>query len=77
MRTPYIGFYTVDNQPKLGPTARCPRCGKECKVKDSDPPMLQFVDCCGTSFLVGIEGHDISGVRPDVSGSIDLEEVRD
>ena len=73
-RTPYIGFARTDLQPMLGPTSPCPKCGKECEIKDSVPPMLQFIDCCGTSYLVGIEGRDVSGVKPYVSGTVDLSE---
>ena len=74
MSTPYIGFGndTLTKQPMLGPTAPCPKCGKECEVEDSDPPMLQFINCCGSSYLVGIKGKDIAGVPSDVSGEVDL-----
>ena len=74
MATPYIGFTnkTMDAAPELGPTANCPKCNKECEIKDSNPPMLQFINCCGSSYLVGIEGKDVSVQKPDVSGDIHL-----
>lgn len=77
MRTPYIGFgnNTMNKQPMLGPTSQCPKCGKECEVKDSDPPTLQFINCCGTSYLAGIKGRDISGVPSDVSGDVGFSEL--
>lgn len=71
--TPYIGFGsdTVESQPMLGPTAPCPKCGKECEIKDGVPAgFLQFISCCESSFLVGIKGKDITGVKSDVSGEI-------
>ena len=74
MATPYIGFgnETINKQPMLGLTAQCPKCGKDCEIKDSEPPMLQFIDCCGTSYMVGIKGRDISGIPSDVSGKANL-----
>jgi len=78
MSTPYIGFTneTLDKLPKLGPTAACPNCGKECEIKESKPPMLQFISCCGKNYLVGIRGTDISVKKPDVSGEVTLDETK-
>ena len=74
MTTPYIGFAdeSLSKLPKLGPTASCPSCGKECDIKYSDPPLLQFISCCGEDYLVGIQGIDISVSAPDVSGDTRL-----
>lgn len=74
---PYITFdgNTINSQPMLGPSAPCPICGKECKIKNGKPPIMQFIDCCGASYLVGIKGRDISGIPANDSGMVDIDEV--
>ena len=74
MSTPYIGFtsHQTEKAPDLGPTGVCPNCGKECEIKESDPPLLQFISCCGKEYLVGIEGKDIQGTKPFCSGEVQL-----
>jgi len=79
MTVPYIGFTneSLSKLPKLGPTASCPKCGKECDIKYSNPPLLQFISCCGKYYLVGVEGIDISVKTPDMFGDtrlVDTEE---
>lgn len=41
----------------LGKYEPCPKCGEEAEVQGSKPPVLQFVKCCGKSYLVGIENR--------------------
>ena len=79
MSTPYIGFTSdqIDKNPELGSTAQCPKCGKECEIKESVPPMLQFISCCGHEYLVGIKGRDIQGTKAFVSGEIPNSGVKE
>jgi len=72
--TPYIRFSNETlkdaEEVKVGNKVPCPKCGEFVLVNDSDPPMLQFVDHCGSSWLVGIDGKYVGNKRPDVSGNI-------
>jgi len=58
----------LESAPPVQETSPCPECGKPVKVEMSVPVppsegtegMLQFIKCCGKSFLVGIDGKDIT-----------------
>ena len=41
----------------VGEMERCPHCGALHPVEESDPPMIQFVQCpSGKLFMVGVKG---------------------
>lgn len=72
VETPYIGFSneTLKDVEKIkdGDNAPCPKCGELVLVENSDPPTLQFITHCGSSWLAGVDGKYIGNIRPDCSG---------
>lgn len=74
---PYIGFDNrqLENAIKIeeGDFATCPRCKTLVKVKNSDPPALQFISHCEKDWLVGINGKYVQNIRPACSGKIDMD----
>jgi hypothetical protein len=75
-KTPYIGFSaaTMAKQPLIaaGDFVDCPKCGSFHEVIDADPPgILVFYRCGPTSYLAGIRGRCVVGLRADVSGAIE------
>ncbi len=74
MTTPYIGFSNESlkdaEKIKSGNKAPCPKCGELVLVKDSDPPMLQFIEHCGGVWLAGVEGKYVGNKYPDCSGRL-------
>lgn len=80
--TPYIGFGndTLDDLPELrsGDMIVCPRCSSVHEVsggKDeagNPTDILLFYKCGGKTYLAGVAGRCVAGVKPDVSGRADL-----
>ena len=78
-KIPYIGFGNEElkdaESVKTGDKVPCSKCGKLTEVKDGLPPgTLQFINHCGSSWLVGINGKYIGNKKPTVRGELDLEE---
>jgi len=72
-RTPYIGFSNeqLEKAPKLPSKVPCFKCGKPRDVQYSKPDgTLQFISCCGSLWLVGINNKLVEHVTPKYSGSI-------
>ena len=72
-KTPYIGFGNeqLKNAPKVPNKVPCYKCGKLCKVESSKPDgTLQFISCCGSTWLVGINDKLIEHIKPKVSGEL-------
>jgi hypothetical protein len=71
-KTPYVRFGNeqLASAPNLGKTAKCPKCGAEVQIENSEPPILQFITHCGKSWLVGVKGKDIRNVKPACSGKL-------
>ena len=78
--TPYVGFSneTLGKQPplKAGDEIGCPTCGEAHeafapKADDGSTPLL-FYRCGEETFLAGVGGKNVAGVKPDVSGKADL-----
>lgn len=79
MSTPYIGFGndTLGQQSRLkdGDKITCPNCkgthqvesGTEDGVKTD---LLLFYKCGETTYLAGMAGRCVAGIKPDVSGKI-------
>ena len=89
MGTPYIGFGNdqLDNALDAadGDEILCPRCGGGHLLtaayatgadgeKKTDGFHLLFYKCGDKSYLGGINGKLTLGIKPQVSGSLDLEE---
>jgi hypothetical protein len=55
-----IGHGELDGNPPVGKTIKCPHCGEEHEVKDSNPPGLQFYNCGEKTYLCGIDGTSLS-----------------
>ena len=79
MSIPYVGFGndTLDKQPPLkkGDSVNCPNCKKihpvECGTSDGkESDLLLFYRCGNKSYLAGINGKSIVGIKVDISGSI-------
>jgi hypothetical protein len=50
---PHVAIGEGERAPWADLDLTCPRCGGECELKDSDPPGLPFISCCGQSWLRG------------------------
>ena len=63
---PFISFGNdeLNRAPLIGKTSPCLQCGNDCAVEDSVPPSaLKFISCCGSSYLVAVDGKDVSRGR--------------
>jgi hypothetical protein len=71
---PYIGFSneTLKDAEKIqeGDSAPCPKCGELVLVRNSDPPTLQFIEHCGSSWLAGVDGKYVGNKPSDCSGKV-------
>jgi len=52
-----IGHGELKGNPPVGKTIKCPHCGSEHKVEDSNPPLLQYYRCPAMekAFLCGVD----------------------
>lgn len=66
----YIGFSNESlkdtEKIKVGDKAPCPKCGELVEVKGSNPPCLQFITHCGSSWLTGIDGKYVGNKHHDL-----------
>ncbi len=81
MTTPYIEFSynTLDKLIAIhaGDMIVCCHCGEQhqiAEIKDMDDGnyTLQFVECGDQSFIVGVCGKRVDGVKADMSGRLDI-----
>ncbi len=71
---PYIGFGNEDApEVKEGDKAPCPICGELALVKNSEPPLLQFISHCGEMWLAGVQNKYVGNKKPNVSGELSLD----
>lgn len=75
MSVPYVGFgnETLARQPtaEVGQVVDCPRCGGEHALTGSTT--LMFIKCGAASYLAGVSGRLVLGLKSDVAGTVDLE----
>lgn len=76
-RVPYVGFSaaTMAKQPLIaaGDFVDCPHCGSLHEVIDAEPPgILLFFRCGSKSYLAGVRGRCVVGLRADVSGATEF-----
>lgn len=75
MEIPYIGFDNrqLENAQNIeeGDFATCPKCGVLVKIKNSDPPIMQFISHCEKDWLVGINGKYVQNIKPACSGNLE------
>lgn len=58
---PFIAIGADELKGNLGDKTRCPSCNEIHEVKQSEPPLLQYVKCdiSGETYLVGIKNKAI------------------
>lgn len=75
---PYIGFGNdeLEDAPKVkaGDKAPCPHCGELTEVRDGNPPTLQFITHCGSSWLAGIQNKYVGNKKPSSFGKLDVDQ---
>jgi hypothetical protein len=72
MSIPYTGFSNTAlgtyPEVKAGDLIDCPHCGEKHLLKDSEPPLLLFYSCGKYTYLAGVAGRSILGMKPNVPG---------
>jgi len=72
-KTPYIGVGNeqIETAPELPNKVPCFKCGKPCQIGYSKPGgTLQFISCCGKTWLVGINNKLVEHIKPKISGEL-------
>ncbi len=76
MSLPYIGYAnaTLAQQPaaKPGMLIRCDKCRRRHRLRAADDgsELLLFYHCHGAAYLASVAGRLVTGIEPDVTGSI-------
>lgn len=75
MKTPYIGFnnesLSLMPEVKAGDLIDCDKCGQQHPLLDGTPKgVILFYNCCGETYIGGINGRCIVGYKADVKGEV-------
>lgn len=76
MSLPYIGYSneTLAQQPaaKPGMLIHCDKCRRRHRLRAADDgsEVLLFYHCCGATYLASVAGRLVTGIKPDVTGSV-------
>ena len=55
---PFVAVANGERAPWADEPLTCPECGEPCELKDSNPPGLTFISCCGKQWLRGTPNLD-------------------